>query len=279
MTHSAPYRFVFTALACEAKPLIRAWSLKKTSDSSAFSMYSGPAGTVVVSGIGKTAMAGAVAYALALRPVTNPVLLNLGVAGHPEYPIGHVCLADKVVDADTGRCFFPQLPFDVLCPTASLITSSKPNTAYLQDALYDMEASAFYETAVRFGSSELIHCLKIVSDNPGRSIAAISEIQVESWIGTQVPMIENVLGQLQGLRRQIAVGGGNDWYDACLARWHFSVSNAGKLKNLLARWDLLTKHAEPDWDPSTLRSAADALNWLENKLAEMPFSLRETDGG
>lgn len=275
MTDSAPYRFVFTALACEAKPLIRAWTLKKAPEHSAFTVYLGTDTVLVISGVGKTAMAGAVAYALAAYPVSNPVFLNLGIAGHPVYPIGQACLADKVIDADTGRCF---LPFDAPCPTASLITSSKPNTAYSQDALYDMEASAFYETAVRFGSSELLHCLKIVSDNPGQSIAAINEAQVESWIGTQVPMIENLLGQLQGLRRQIAVDGCNDRYEACLARWHFSVSNAGKLKNLLARWSLLTKHAEPDWDPDTLRSAGDALNWLEKRLAELPFSLHETDG-
>ncbi|NNE62697.1 MAG: hypothetical protein HKN34_01315, partial [Gammaproteobacteria bacterium] len=31
--------------------------------------------------------------------------------------------------------------------------------------LYDMEASAFFSTAIRFSSAELVHSLKIIGDN------------------------------------------------------------------------------------------------------------------
>jgi hypothetical protein len=43
-----------------------------------------------------------------------------------------------------------------------------------------MEASAFFETASRFSSAELVQCIKIISDNPsqqiGRDKARISEL-------------------------------------------------------------------------------------------------------
>ena len=71
-----PTVFIFVALPCEAKPLIQSWSLKKNSEHKPFSIYENQDFVVVVSGVGKLAMAAAVAYTMCLyankRLATNP---------------------------------------------------------------------------------------------------------------------------------------------------------------------------------------------------------------
>jgi len=55
-----------------------------------------------------------------------------------------------------------------------------PATDYHPDRIYDMEASAFFDTATGFSSVKLVQCVKVISDNPshqtGRNKARISEL-------------------------------------------------------------------------------------------------------
>ena len=80
--------FIFTALPCEAKPLIDRYKLKKDTNIQAFNIFRNDEIILTVTGIGKTAMAAGVAYTQALFPAKlNPVMLNIGIAGqqHHDY--------------------------------------------------------------------------------------------------------------------------------------------------------------------------------------------------
>ena len=120
---------------------------------------------LIVSGIGKVAAAAATAYLRALIGDTPAAWLNIGIAGHGSQAVGTALLAHKVVDATSGKSFYPTFTASPLCCTTLLHTVDLAQPA-ASDAAYDMEASGFCEAAQRFATSERIHCLKIVSDNP-----------------------------------------------------------------------------------------------------------------
>lgn len=254
--------------------MIQAWRLKKCLSVQAFAVYANGERVVVVSGMGKIAMAGAVAYVMAMfNESLQPILINLGVAGHGSQPLGSVYWLDKISDAETGRHFYPQLPGDVACQSLPLKTVATACDHYPEACLYDMEASAFYEMAVRFSTSELIHGLKVVSDNCNSPLSNVGEFQVEAWITAQLAVVEQLIAVLSQLRRLLSYAPYGGLGDELMAHFHFSSTNAVKLTKLLNRWQLLFAGESLDWRQQNLRNAGDFLTWLENKLDSSQFYL------
>lgn len=273
MTSTTPSNFIFVALPCEAKPLIQAWRLKKSPIKQAFAIYRGQETVVVIAGIGKIAMAAAVAYTMAqFADVAQPIMLNIGIAGHPLHAVGSCFLADKITDAETQRRFYPQLAFDVPCRSLPLKTLSKPDAGYADFSLCDMEASAFYEIAVKFGSSELIHCLKVVSDNEGSPLENIDEESVRAWIAASLTTIENLLSELSTLKRKLPAPS-TEPYEQLLGKFHFTATNASKLHALVTRWQALNSNVAFDLAEAKAGNARDLLAWLERQLEEKQFYL------
>ena len=69
-----------------------------------------------------------------------------------------------------------------------------------------MEASGFYATAVRFSRPELVHCLKVISDNreqPGRDISAA---MVRRLIAGRLDLLQELLSRLTALAGQFHPG-------------------------------------------------------------------------
>ena len=110
--------------------------------------------------------------------------------------IGSLFLADKITDNDTGRRFYPPLIFTPPCPTANLITFAKAQSSYPDSALCDMEASGFYETATRFTTGELCHCLKIVSDNESTPATGIQPYRLSELIHNHLETIGAIVATL-----------------------------------------------------------------------------------
>jgi nucleoside phosphorylase len=235
--------FIFIALECEARPLLKFFNLKKQ-HSHPFSIFINDNLVLTITGIGKNAMAGGVAYTLALFSQTHqPILINLGIAGHINQPIGSLFLANKIVDTDSGKIFYPQLLGNDWPNTCTINTLSTPSNLYSDNCLNDMEASAFYEIAVKFSSCELIHCIKIVSDNQQSSINQINAREVTTWIENQIAIINIVFKKLTRLHQLIASVNLEN-YNEILNMWHFTATGKIKLKSLLIRWKALSA---TDW--------------------------------
>lgn len=235
--------FIFTALECEAKSLVHFFKLKKQ-PSHPFSIFIFDNIVLTVTGVGKNAMAGGVAYTLALFSNSqSPVLINIGIAGHKSQAIGSLVLANKVLDVDSGKTFYPQLLGNDWPVTDRVNTFSTASTLYVDDCLYDMEASSFYEIAVKFSSCELIHCIKIVSDNQNSSIEQIHARKVTQWIEVHMTDIESLLNRFSDLHKLIAPITVEN-YNEILNNWHFSATGKIKLKSLLIRWKALSAD---DW--------------------------------
>jgi len=264
--------FIYCALPCEAAPLIAHFKLKKDTSIWPFAVYGNNDICLTVSGLGKSAMAAAVAYSQARLAVTEPpVLVNVGIAGHNDYALGSVWLIDKITDADSQKRFFPPLVFNPPCATASIKTASTPQPNYLHEELCDMEASAFYETAVRFTTGELVQCVKVISDNTLSPVVNIQPKQVSAWITEQLPVIEKLLEILRGLAETITVPE-PPLFAELVHRLHFTANEQIQLKNLICRWQVLDNQQVLVIDES-LQKARDVLRWLEHEVNSSEFYL------
>jgi len=232
--------FIFVALECEAKALISQYKLKKENTSHPFSVYSNENIILTVTGVGKVAMASGVAYVMAgFSAIEMPVMINIGIAGHKRETLGSLFVASKVVDVESNKVFYPHLIGNNWPKSSEVKSSTLPNTYYSENCLNDMEASAFYETAVRFSSSELIHCLKVVSDNEESTIEGINAKIVVEWLALHVDKIEQIFEYLQQLRTSVVPDELQE-YTKIVNQWHFSVSGKVRLKALLRRWSVLS---------------------------------------
>jgi nucleoside phosphorylase len=265
--------FVFTALPCEAKPLVAHFKLKKDTQSHPFAIYHNETMALAVSGCGKIAMAAAVAYTLAKFPLAqHPVLVNVGIAGHQSHNLGELFAAHKITDVESGKYFYPQLITKLPCASLAINTVSKPETHYLDDCLYEMEASAFYEIAVRFTSSELIQAFKIISDNQNSAITQIDAASVSAWITAKVFDIAEGIQRMEALAQTLATTESR-YYHAVLQQWHFTVTASLQLKALLQRWDVVTDYADLNFSEVELKHSKAVLIWLEQKINSQVFSL------
>ena len=196
-----------TALPAEAKPVTSHFGLKRLQPGCGFPVYRDRHISLVVSGVGKTnaAAASALLYALNGCPA-NAIWINLGIAGHRDLPLGEAVLAHSVTDAATGETW--QLPVNILppCPSVSLETLDQPNFDYTRRSAFDMEASGFYATAVRFSPPELVHCLKVVSDNREQSGRDINAAMVRRLIAGRLDLLQELLSRLTTLAGQLTPG-------------------------------------------------------------------------
>ena len=264
-----PQIFIYSALPCEAKPLVEHFDLKKDTSISPFAMYFNKQICLTVTGLGKNAMSAGVAYSQALFGSNNDtVMVNIGIAGHQSHQLGRFFLIDKIIDADTGRHFYPPLVVTPTCSTAGIQSASKPQLNYDQQYLCDMESSAFYETATRFSSAELVHCLKIISDNKHLPAENIQAKHVSLLITEHLTTIETILSSLNLLAISIALPEPSQ-FAPLIERYRFTASEQGQLKNLLSRWDTLTEHRALEFDQSKLQKGKDVLVWLNRQINEL----------
>lgn len=271
--HISAGLFIFTALECEAKPLLGFFGLKKDSQNHPFSIYKNQYMVLTVTGVGKIAMAGAVAYVLALfAEQPSPVLINIGIAGHKTSDLGSLHIAVKIVDGESGQCFYPQLPSNISSETCEIKTMSLASKQYNQHYLYDMEASAFYEMSVRFSSCELIHCLKVISDNEQHAIEKVSPQLVTEWIKQQMPEIERFLVHLLNLSNALVTVELPEYHEI-VKKWHFTANGHIKLKGLLLRWQVLSKESWLAHYAANLKNSKQLLQKLADDVNNLEVSL------
>jgi len=273
--NNTPSIFLYLALPCEAKPIIKHFGLKKLTAVPCFAIFCNENICLTISGPGKTAMAAAVAYSQALLGNSvNTIFLNIGIAGHKTHIPGKIFCIDKISDEDSNKNFYPQLTANIPCPTQPLLTVSKASGYYRKNCLQDMEGSAFFETAIRFTTSELIQCLKIVSDNENSGIEQINPPQVTQLINTGIVSMENLILELSKLAIEINSNEANHLYIQLEDRWRLSSSNRRKLKSLLFNWQIITDNSDLPLDILNCKTGKDFLLGLEKAIEQWDnFSL------
>ena len=273
MQTNAPKIFIYTALPCEAQPLVAHFGLKKQPAIQPFAVYLNNDVCLTVTGLGKSAMAAGVAYTQALfATVEHPVMLNIGIAGHKDHPLGSLFLIDKIIDADSQKRYYPALTITPSCCTGSLQTAAKPQLAYDHPHLCDMEASAFYETAVRFSACELIFCLKVISDNQESPVDAIQAKQAAALIAAHLAAVESLL-VLAAAQAQLISTPEPKLFEQLLQSYRFTVNERMQFKNQLCRWNVITNHQPLAFDETLLRSGKDVLRRLAQRINDADYYL------
>ena len=187
---------IVVALPCEARPLISHWALQAVCSGGDFRVYGAPGLRLVVSGVGKAASSAAVSSLHAGLPPGPAAWLNVGVAGHSCAPVGTPFLARTITDGDTGVSHRPSFCFPLPCGTAPVLTVDEPLDLYPDAALCEMEASGFFAAAQDLTSSDLVHCMKIVSDGPGRTWRELTADRIAALLEQNAEVVDTVVRAL-----------------------------------------------------------------------------------
>ncbi|MGD8640824.1 MAG: hypothetical protein PVF34_11555 [Gammaproteobacteria bacterium] len=273
MSRDAAQLNIVTALPEEARPLIHCFRLKRRHDIHPFPVYENADIQLIVSGIGKTAAATATGY-LARQHAEQryTAWLNIGIAGGKQFDTGQCLLAHQVTDSDQQRNYYPTLWFDNTLKTARVFTANVPETNYGDDALYDMEAAAFYGAAMHFSTVELIHCCKIVSDNREVTIDQITSSSVVNSIEQNLKPIQQLVEQLlRGAGRLNDDFRGQDELEILRDRYHFTTVQQSQLNTILQKWFALTDQSPLQLlDLEGIKNAKRLLQELDTRLNEFP---------
>ena len=175
MTHLNGVNLV-VAHALEAKPLVDFFRLRMQLAAKPYPIYGSEEGIrLIISGLGRQAAAAATVHlgqwqAQQMGAVAG--WLNIGIAGHQNLAIGEGILAHKIIERASSSCFYPSQMFSGF-DTGDVISVDAPELNYPEDAAYEMEASGFYASAMKFANAELAQVYKIISDNPSNSVEKI----------------------------------------------------------------------------------------------------------
>ena len=177
------------ATTSEARPLIDFFRLRKKESISNFIFFFNDNISLTISGIGKINAAMSVAHTYyEFNKIKNNVWINFGIAGHINHKIGEIFLINKIVDKETNFNYFPYIIKNCSLDQNSCMTYSKENFIYT-DNLSDMEASGFFMGAEKYSTKELIHVIKIISDNKDEKIDFSNKKKVYEIIKPNVKLI------------------------------------------------------------------------------------------
>jgi hypothetical protein len=269
---------IFCALPCEAQPLIQHYKLSELKQFNLFRIYqsNNKEISLTITGIGKINTAASVSYHHAcLNTNASDIWLNIGVAGHKNKAIGESCLINKITDENSNTHWYPQIIFKAPCASTGLITLDKPSDNY-QDVLFDMEASAFYEMAIRLGTAELIHCYKIVSDNVEQSTSTVNADKVKTLISTQIKTVDVIINCLKPLSLELQnTNSEPEYFQQFLEKWHFTQSENIQLARLLRQWMIRLPKKDALKSVSDQTSGKSVLNTLREYINKSEYVIHD----
>ena len=257
------------ALKCEAQPLIKQYRLNHVQDAGVFPCYINPdcGISLTISGIGKVNAAAATSYTYDyFKCRETDAWLNVGIAGHQSIAVGRAVLAHKILDTGNGNVWYPQIVFTVPCDTQPLKTLDKPCFEY-EDIMFDMEASGFYSIASRFATTELIHVIKVISDNSMHPVKKPDKKFFSELVEQQLQIIAQLIDRLISLSSELAVlHKSPEYFDDCIKHWHFTNYERHVLARLLGRWHILRPGENPLAYSTNIKSSKEVISLLETTL-------------
>ncbi len=261
---------IIVAHGLEAKALLSAFNLERGSASTEFPQYRNAQGlTLLVSGIGKSAVAAAVRYLGQMQANEDGQIrawLNIGIAGHRDAAIGTAWLGNKIFDQRAGVSAFPGQLIPGI-PVGSVVTVEVPENVYPIDAAYEMEASAFYTEANKYSTAELVQVFKIISDNLGNPLSEIDLRSVPRLIAAQQSQIQKIVEAMSGIVEQFnAAQRLPDYYHVLCSKVRLTVNQKLQLRRLCQRYKALGLEADLGTVAKNLPDAGKLLRQLDEFL-------------
>ncbi len=265
------------ALRPEATPLISQMGLKAfkgTGD--LFPLYRSRDGRtcLTISGIGRVNAGAATAYlAGSLPDRAMTAWINFGIAGSGNASYGQTFFASRIVEQGSQRSWYPGTVLDLPAGVsrAEVTTVDQATESYPVRGLVEMEASGFYQTALRVSTIEFCQVVKVVSDDPEHPVQGIDKRMVSDLCGASFPGLESWLAGLRTLlkeevERRADPPGFSDWVETV----RFSETERFQLRRLLLQWEALKYGPAllPASFPSGLSGAKSVLSAIRMKVAE-----------
>lgn len=261
-----------TALPSEASPIVDYFRLSPVKDAPLRTWRRDDV-ALVASGVGVAAVTVAVGFlAGATGAPRSCAWVNVGIAGHSHLPRGSVVVVDRCARRGGDRSWYPSLPIRTALERAGCITVDAVETAFAEDALYDMECAGFLEAAARFAWLDLVHSVKIVSDGPDRDTRDLDRNTISNLVAAALPRIDGeLIDPLLASATPLALDSVPPDLSPWLSRWHFTVSNAHRLREVVD--DYVAVHDGRMPDPANFAvcaRAADVLTRLRQQVDAEP---------
>lgn len=229
------------ALLIEALPIIQRFNLKPLPLLNRFRVYAEDEYVLIISGTGKIKSAIATALILKENHTQDLHIINFGFCGSLSDPIGSVALIHKIKDNETNHSFYPDILLKSKIKQKRLVTSSQLVLKHhsSENLLYDMEGSAFFESAQFFLPFHQIHLLKVVSDNLDQTKLDKSKMQ---------KILENSLQEIEAylfaLKKSETLSSFFSFTEEQLiqnlfSKIHLTVTEQNEFKNHV--WDILVQ--------------------------------------
>ena len=233
--------FIVTALHAEAKPLIEKFGLEPESTPCTIACFRNDEMALAVSGIGKIRSAIATTYLLGREhPPSGSIALNIGVCGSANHALdlGQLLVIHEIVDQSSNRTFYPETLMNPPCEEAVLTTFDMPVTKAMVRGdvrgVVDMEASGFFQAALKFLDPTSIICAKVISDFL-EDTARVDNASVSELIERNVDSLEQILLQatcLGNLENELLTSDDTMLLKALEEQWQLSVAQ----EHLLRKW-------------------------------------------
>ena len=236
---------IIVAHGLEAKTLARALNLRANQTSSEFQEYTNANNLrLLVSGIGKEAVTAAVNYLGEQQDSDSGekrAWLNIGIAGHRDAPLGSAWLGNKITEQSSGASAYPPQLIDGI-QLGAVVTVDEPENLYPLDAVYEMEASAFYTAASKYSTAELVQVFKIISDNLENPISEIDFKKVPDLILGQTAQIVSLLEKLSVIVEQhnLAQRIPSEYHEIC-ETFRLTVNQKLQIRRLCQRFKALAE--------------------------------------
>lgn len=198
-------RYIFTALGCEARSLIKYYHLQKDSTVRNFQVFRNDEAGVclTVTGVGSVAAASAVAsICTRIPPAQGDMLVNIGICAGKE---AGIFLCNKLLEESTGRSFYPDILYRHIFLERMLTTGSRvlEDRDSLEEGLYDMEGAAVYQAGAYFLAPHQMSFIKVVSDDgSGRRLTSD---EVEGLMGSILEPVTDYLDSLSDIAAKTTV--------------------------------------------------------------------------
>ena len=184
--------------------------------------------------------------------------------------------AHRVTDAGTGERFYPTLLGLPHIDTEGVTTVDVAETVFASGDVFDMEASGFYQTALRGSTSELVQCVKIVSDNLDTGTGGVTGERVSELVEANLDVVDEVVTHLETLATELeplrALGDRSD-VEPFFDTWHFTTSESRRLSRLLVRHRTLQTPPTAS-DFRQLKTASAVLQELDQRLRTLVLEQR-----
>lgn len=192
-----PTTCLVTALSSEARPLIEHYSLSRQTLSGR-PVYASEKCLLLQTGIGKLNAAAATAALLQALPDIDSII-NIGIAGGTD-PRSSVVLATAIADAGSGKRWYTQLPPEHCLPAALnrvVCTLDKPDSAYQDGTVFDMEAAGIFAAATQWLDSSRVHSLKVISDTPEQPFTRLDKNDIPGLVKQMIESIDALMLHLR----------------------------------------------------------------------------------